>query len=191
MTSSVDDRYARELAGAELERRLTAVRAADLHLPSSCTGWSVHDLVNHVNGGGHRYLLLMRGARADELAGTRTQDHVGSDPLGGYRRWQQPLARAFSERGALDRVVHHPAGDRSGSDLLRMRILDVTVHAWDLARSLGLDETLDHDLAGHLLTTCTYLVDELRDLGLYAAPGRRSGDALSVQHELLWHTGRA
>jgi uncharacterized protein (TIGR03086 family) len=147
--------------------------------------------VNHVNGGGHRYLLLMQGAVAEELAATRTEDLVRPDPVQAYRRWQRPLTAVFAEPGALERVAHHPVGDRSGLDLLRMRMLDLTLHAWDLARSLGLDETLDPEVAGHLLSTCTYLVDELRGHDLYAVAGAQDGDPIAPERELLRRTGRA
>lgn len=187
----MDDLQALDLAGVALEHRLAAVREEHLEQPSSCSGWSVYDLINHVNGGGHRYLLLMQGALAEQLTLTRTQDHVRSDPLDAYRRWQRPLAAAFAEPGALERLAHHPVGDRSSLDLLRMRALELTLHAWDLARSLGLDETLNSRLTEHLLGHCTHLVDELRGHGLYAAPGEQQSAAASAQQELLRRTGRA
>jgi uncharacterized protein (TIGR03086 family) len=185
----MDDLQALAAAGVTLERRLSAVGDDQWKLPSSCSGWSVYDLVNHVNGGGHRYLLLMQGAPAEDLAATRTQDHARPDPLAAYRRWQAPLTAAFAQPGALDRIVHHPVGDRSGLDLLRMRTLDLTLHAWDLARSLGLDESLDADVTAYLLEQCAYLVEELRGHGLYAAAGEQQ-PALSAADELLRLTGR-
>jgi uncharacterized protein (TIGR03086 family) len=186
----VDDLDALHLAGRELERRLTTLTADQLDRSSSCPGWSVYDLVNHVSGGGHRYLLLLAGAPADELTATRTQDHVGPDPVAAYRLWQEPLAAAFAEAGALERTVHHPVGDRSGRDLLRMRTMDLTLHAWDLARSLQLDEELDAALCQHLLSSCTDLVEELRGHGLYAAPSDGDDDG-EPQQRLLHTTGRA
>lgn len=186
----MDDLRALAVAGRELERRLPAVGEDELDRPSSCRGWSVYDLVNHVNGGGHRYLLLLRGAAAGDLAATRAQDHVRPDPLAAYLRWQRPLTAAFAEPGALARTVHHPVGDRSGLDLLRMRTLDLALHAWDLARSLGIDDTLDAELSAHLLGQCRDLVEELRGHGLYAEPGEPGEDA-SPQAALLRQTGRA
>ena len=135
---SLDELEALDLAGHELERRLTELRSEQLDRSSSCAGWSVYDLVNHVIGGGHRYGLLLKGASAEDLAPTRTEDHVRPDPVTSYVRWEEPLRSAFREPGALERLVHHPAGDRSGLDLLRMRTLELALHAWDLAQSLEL-----------------------------------------------------
>lgn len=187
---TLDELEALDLAGRELERRLTDVPLDQLDRPSSCPEWSVYDLVNHVIGGGHRYRLLMHGAPAEQLAPTRTQDHVHPDPVTSYFRWEEPLRTAFHETGALERVVHHPAGDRSGLDLLRMRSLELTLHAWDLARSLDLDEALDAELAGYLLARCMYLVDELRERDMYG-PDHPAEQGASPQDELLRRTGRA
>lgn len=185
----MDDLEAMQRAGRELEARLPAVRKEVLDRPSACPGWTVYDLVNHVIGGGHRYLLLLQGAAADDLTPTRTQDHVRPDPPAGYQRWQRPMAAAFAEPGALGRVVHHRVGDRSGLDLLRLRTLELTLHAWDLARSLGLDETLDPAVCSHLLEHCGHLVEELRGAGLYA-PRRTDDGPATPQARLLRETGR-
>jgi hypothetical protein len=61
------------------------------------------------------------------------------------------MVACFAEDGALDRVGHHVTGDRTGRDLLPMRILDLAVHAWDLARAIGADESLDDDVVAFLL----------------------------------------
>jgi hypothetical protein len=100
-------------AGSALER-LAAVGSDALDRRSSCSGWSVYVPVNMVTGGGHRDLLLMRDVPAEELIPMRTQDHVPQHPLEAYQRWQRPLAAAFTKLGALDRIVHPRAGDRSG-----------------------------------------------------------------------------
>ena len=59
---------------------------------------------------------------------------------------------AFREPGALARTAHHPAGERTGAQLLEMRVLDVAVHTWDLARAIGADESLDPDVVAFALT---------------------------------------
>jgi len=97
---------------------------------------------------------------------------------------------AFAEPHALTGVVHHPVGDRSGLDLLRMRTLDLALHAWDLAPSLDLDQALDTQLIGYLLSRCMYLVDELREHGLYAPATRQHPESSTSLQALLKRTGR-
>jgi len=59
------------------------------------------------------------------------------------------------EDGALERVGHHATGDRTGRELLSMRILDAAIHGWDLARAIGADEGLDEDVVAFLLAYVT------------------------------------
>ena len=54
-------------------------------------------------------------------------------------------------RLTLERVGHHATGDRTGRELLSMRILDAAIHGWDLARAIGADEALDEDVVAFLL----------------------------------------
>ncbi|MGD1238805.1 maleylpyruvate isomerase N-terminal domain-containing protein [Mycobacterium paraseoulense] len=39
---------------------LSAVAPGDLDKPSGCDGWTIADVVNHVAGGGHRYVMLLQ-----------------------------------------------------------------------------------------------------------------------------------
>jgi hypothetical protein len=60
------------------------------------------------------------------------------------------LTDAFRELGALLRTVHHPAGDRSGQELVELRITEFAVHAWDLSHAIGADEQIDPLLAAEM-----------------------------------------
>lgn len=186
---AVDPLLALELASELLAQRLQLVSPQSLGTQSACPGWTVFDLVNHVNGGGHRYLMLLQGASAGDVDATRGEDHVGQVPVDCFWAWQRPLTREFASDGALARTVHHPLGDRSGEDLLGMRLLDLTLHAWDLSRSLTLDERLDPALVSYLLPHQMHLVEQLRAVGAYGV--ETSGPFSDPQAELLRRTGRA
>jgi uncharacterized protein (TIGR03086 family) len=178
-----------QLSAAEFAARVELASRDRWDHASACAGWSVYDLINHVNGGGHRYTMLMEGASAEMLAPTRTQDHVGDDPLSSFWSWQLPLARAFEAEGALARVVHHRAGDMSGGQLLQLRILELTLHSWDLARSLGVDDRLNPDLVDHLLEESAELLEHFRRQGFFAPTIK--GSFRSPQDKLLAVSGRS
>lgn len=108
-------------------------------------------LVNHVVGANVRYQLLLRGASTGQVEATRTVDHLGDDGLAAFVSTADGVVACFREKGALERVAHHVAGDRTGRELLSMRVLDVAVHGWDLARAIGTDERLDDDVVAFLL----------------------------------------
>jgi uncharacterized protein (TIGR03086 family) len=138
-------------ADDEFARRLRLVGDDDWRRPTPCSEWDVRALVNHVVGANVRYQMLLRGAPTDRVEATRTVDHRGVDPFAAFVATADGVVACFSEHGALERIVHHAAGDRSGRELLAMRILDAAVHGWDLARAIGADETLDDDVVAFLL----------------------------------------
>jgi uncharacterized protein (TIGR03086 family) len=139
------------VANSEFARRLRLVGPDDWRRPTPCSEWDVRALVNHVVGANVRYLLLLHGAPTERVEATRNADHLGEDALASFVATADDVVACFHENGALERIAHHPAGDRTGSELLSMRILDAAIHAWDLARAIGADETLDDDVVAFLL----------------------------------------
>ncbi|HLN16329.1 MAG TPA: TIGR03086 family metal-binding protein [Acidimicrobiales bacterium] len=133
--------------GADTFRaRLVAVGPDQWDAPTPCTDWTVRDLVGHVVGGNRMAVALLGGASTAEAIASVQRDHLGDDPVGNFDEAAAAQAAAFASPGALERVVHHPAGDVPGSRLLGFRLGDLTLHAWDLARATGGDETLDEAL---------------------------------------------
>jgi uncharacterized protein (TIGR03086 family) len=125
----------------------------------------VRALVNHVVGANVRYEMLLRGAPAVEVDAARKRDHLGDDAAAAFAATGAAMRAAFTEPGTLDRVANHPVGNRTGRELLGMRIIDVTVHAWDLAQALGADDELEARLVAFALAQAPAMV---------AAPGQRS-----------------
>jgi uncharacterized protein (TIGR03086 family) len=176
-------------AGEGFARRLARVQPDQWTAPTPCTEWDVQALVNHVVGANRRYTLLLHGATAGEVDATRTVDHLGRDPVNSFVTTATELNAAFREPGALNRTAHHPAGEHTGAQLLEMRVLDVAVHTWDLARAIGADESLDPDVIEFALT----LQDTFeagRERGSFTPPPGTTPTHLSVQARLLHLLGR-
>jgi len=53
---------------------------------------------------------------------------------------------AFRAPEALEHTVLHRSGDLPATRLFEMRISELPVHGWDLARAIGADETLDAEV---------------------------------------------
>src|SRR4029078_10098752 len=97
----------------------------------------------------------------------------------------------WRERCAMERVPAHPAGDFPVPLLLGFRIGDYTVHAWDLARAIGADETLNADLVSYVGTGTEPLAPVIATSGRFGtgASGDVAEDA-PLQLRLLDVTGR-
>ena len=81
----------------------------------------------------------MRRSRTSATASTG--DQLGDDPLGAFERAHAAALTAVDE--APDRDVHLSFGDAPRAEYTRQLAADHLVHAWDLARALGEDDTLD------------------------------------------------
>ena len=116
------------MANDAFARRLRLVEPADWRRPTPCSEWDVRALVNHVVGGNVRYQLLLHGAPTEQVKATRTVDHLGDDALASFVATADGVVANFQEDGALERIAHHATGDRTGRELLSMRILDAAIH---------------------------------------------------------------
>ena len=85
------------------------------------------------------------GLGVEGRANLRRLAVLGADPVAAWKHSSAVELAAFAEPGALDRTVHHPVGDVPAEVFLGFRINDYLLHAWDLARATGGDETLDPD----------------------------------------------
>jgi uncharacterized protein (TIGR03086 family) len=189
VTASRDPLELLVVANDEFAQRLRLVGPADWRRPTPCAEWDVRALVDHVVGANVRYQLLLHGAPTEQVEATRAVDHLGDDALAAFVATADGVVACFHEDGALDRVVHHVTGERTGRQLLSMRILDAAIHAWDLARGLGADETLDDDVVAFLLSYTADLDLGPRQRAFAVADGEMPRDALP-QAQLLHRLGR-
>jgi len=180
-----------EASRGEFERRLPLIGVDDWSRPTPCSEWDVRALVNHVIGGCRRYTMLLHGATAAETEALKALDHVGADAPGSFRVAADEMMSAFAEPEAMSRTVHHPAGDRPGLVLAGMRVVDFTVHGWDLSRAIDADETLDPDLVEWTWAVLSGMGPELAKGGYFQAPPGEVSVEADPQVRLLHLTGRA
>lgn len=97
---------------------------------------------------------------------------VGDDPLNRFRRSAAEVITAFGEPGALERTVQHPMGGLPASQPLGMRVSEWAVHAWELARALDANNTLDAELIELIYARLALVFRPWRALG---TSSRRQG----------------
>lgn len=182
--------HALGVAHDEFDRRIRQVGDADWHLPTPCTDWDVYALVNHVVVGGSRYGKLIRGGTREAFLAERDLDALVDGALPAWESARALCESAFAEPGALQRTAAFATGDIPGAALLAIRLVEVTVHTWDLARALGLDESFDAGLSAVALEAwpALGLPREARGLSFFDAPTGGAGS--SDLQTLLRLTGR-
>jgi uncharacterized protein (TIGR03086 family) len=185
------DRFdALDLAESEFERFLRRVADDQWCLPTPCTEWDVRAVVNHVVAAGDWFIALLEGcSREDGTALLLATDVLEPDPVTAFAA-QRPRFRArFTAPGALQRVGHHLVADMTGAQLLSGRVIDLTLHAWDIARATGDDDRLDPQLASVALKIYRPIAPILVANG-YAAPSLEAVGDASDQARLLALSGR-
>jgi uncharacterized protein (TIGR03086 family) len=147
--------------------------------------------VNHVVAGNNMSVALLLGAGATAAGSLSRADALGSDARGAFARSADDLAAAFAEEGTLERDVHHPRGDMPAGQLLGLRTCDYGIHAWDLARAIGADETLAPAVVGALWDAMGPIAPFVASMGVYGdGPSGTVADTAPLQLRLLDVSGR-
>lgn len=167
---------------------LGAISADQWSATTPCTEWDVHYLVAHVVGGNRFACSVLAGRSAAEaIAEIMSSSQLGDDPRQAWSDSVERQAEAFRVPGALEAPVDHPLGPLAGRDLLGFRLFDISVHAWDLARAIDVDDTLPIDLVD-------VVVDIVRSGPIGMGFGLRARDVAadaSPQEQLLAMAGRS
>jgi uncharacterized protein (TIGR03086 family) len=168
-------------ATRQFDNRLRRVRDAQWDNATPCTDWDVRQLVTHVVEGQRQAVALLTG---------EPPVAVGAELLPAWEASAAAAADAWTAPGAMDREVALPSGPATAGSYLERRIVELTVHAWDLARAIGDDDDVPNDLAAVALEIVQRREDEL------TASGRFGSSMLTVMcaddlTELLARLGRA
>ena len=158
--TDISDQY-RNVAGAFTER-VPAVRPEAWGNPTPCEGWVARDVVRHM-------VEWMPGILAGGVEIPRGPS-VDDDPVGAWLNLSDALQAALDDPEVAGREFDMRAGRfRVDIAISTFCLGDVLVHTWDLARSTGLDETLDPGEV-HLPLEGMEPIDEmLRASGHYGA----------------------
>jgi uncharacterized protein (TIGR03086 family) len=176
-------------ATEEFDRRVAATTDDQWKRPTPCADWDVRALVNHVVYEDLWAPHLARGETVEQVGDRYEGDQLGSDPKAAWRDASDVALAAFRERGALDRTVHLSYGDETAPGYLSQLVTDHLIHAWDLARGIGHDDTLDPDLVSWAWEAIQPHEQMVRQSGLF---GERIDvpDGADVQTKLLAFVGR-
>jgi uncharacterized protein (TIGR03086 family) len=126
----MDDIALLRRASAEFKRRIAAIRPDQLLQPTPCDEWTVRDLTCHVVGESIMSVRLLDGADAESAVVGLDGDILGDDASAAFAAAASAELVAFEASDATERIVHHPAMDMLGAQLLGFRIGGLTLHAW-------------------------------------------------------------
>ena len=168
--------------------RLTAnLSTEQLAAPCPCSDWDVRAMLNHALGAAWMFTLVNQGQAVDEAG---AGDVVGDDPAKAAGEAAEANVAAWREPGALDGERTYPFGSFPAPVGLMINVGEITLHAWDLARATGQDESIDPEVVSAIDGFYRAIpLDVYRDYGAFG-PEVSVPDSASAQDRLLAYTGR-
>jgi uncharacterized protein (TIGR03086 family) len=157
--------------------------------PTPCPDWDVRELVHHLVDEERWAVPLFGGLTIEQVGSRLAGDLLGDDPLAALDEAATEATAAVAAEGAMDRTVHLSFGDVPGREYARQLAADHLVHAWDLARALGDDETLDADAVTQVRAWFSSMEQAYREMGVIGPRGPLPEGA-GPQAELLAMFGR-
>jgi uncharacterized protein (TIGR03086 family) len=139
-------------AASVLETVIAAVKPDQLDAPSPCEGWTVRELINHLVQGNLYFVSVLTGGPRPQ----RDRDYVGDDAHPAFASSVRELRDAFAGEGVLEGTFPTPFGQGRGSSIISMRVVEMSVHAWDIASSTGQSTDLDHVISEWSLRALSY-----------------------------------
>jgi uncharacterized protein (TIGR03086 family) len=180
--------YTKALYGFDHVVRLAPADRWDAPAPS-CPGWTARHVVGHV-------VAIQRSIEALAIGGTSTmnpmvdpQRHAGPDPAATWAATRDAVLEALDRPDVLGRTVTTFRGEETIDHALGQNLADTTLHAWDLARALGVDDRLDPGLVARIDAMLRPVIDAMRGPMRYG-PAVPLAEPAGAQARLLALAGR-
>jgi uncharacterized protein (TIGR03086 family) len=180
-----------QLAADGFRRTVALIGDDQWELETPCDGWTVRQLVGHVAAGCQMAALLAAGGTRQDAIAVLGVDHLGARPVEAIDAALTAQQAAFERPGIESHVFEHPAGDMPGAQVIRFRLGDLLVHSWDLARAIGVDDTLDADLVDEVWSGISPMIPMMATSGVFGTgPSGTLADDAPLQQQLLDAMGR-
>jgi uncharacterized protein (TIGR03086 family) len=168
---------------------VTLLHDPDWRRTSPCSGWTALDVLGHVGTTVGFGTKLLRG----ESPAWSPSDPPGANVVGDPRLWWDALVNPARQAVAnvdLTMEVDSPVGRRTIGDGLSFPALDLFIHAWDLAHSVGRDVVIPPEVIEFgRITFGPIPPEQMRSPGIFGDPVAAPPDATHSETFIAW-TGR-
>jgi uncharacterized protein (TIGR03086 family) len=127
---------------------VSSVRDDQWELPTPCSRWALHQLLQHMIAHNHGFAAAADGETSD--ASVWREQPLGDNPRHKYAESADRVIAAFSADGVIDRQFWLPEirtkGLFPGRRAISFHFLDYVVHSWDVAAAVGIVIDFDDDI---------------------------------------------
>jgi len=150
---------------------------------SPCEQWTARDIVAHVVEGHQSVIAGIRGGEPRALGADEDPVRAGEDA-------SRAIDEITGDAEALTKELDGPTGKMSAGDIIgRFVTMDLLVHTWDLARTIGADERLDEDAVGRAYEALKPMDAMIRQPNVFG-PKLEPPVGADLQTEFLYFLGR-
>ena len=179
--TQVQDNY--QVVSAGFDAAVESVDPDQWGRQSPCEEWTARDIVAHIVEG-HR--SVVSGLRGDEPAGLG----VDEDPKRAWGEVSRAVAGITKDPDVVTREIDGPAGKTPVGEVIdRFVTMDLLVHTWDLARTVGADEHLDEYSVARAYELLKPMDEMIRRPNFFGPKLDPPVDA-DLQTEFLYFVGR-
>lgn len=161
-------------AAAKWSEVTAQIGEADWDKPTTCSEWPVRDLVDHA--------MHWQAAGGAALG-------AGTSPGQEWDTLQPALEAAFADPANLEGEAES-FGGMPKQGVAGLVIGDLLVHSWDVARSIGADETLPAEAVESTLMGLQRLPESMLRSDTMFGPALEVGPDASAQEQLIAFVGR-
>jgi uncharacterized protein (TIGR03086 family) len=179
--SEIDDNY--RSAAAAFDAVVGSVGPDQWGTRTPCEEWTARDLLAHLVEG-HRYVIAgVRGDSAEPLG-------ADEDAVAAWADASSSVAAITADPALAATEMDGPAGRMAAEDVIGSFVtMDLLVHTWDLARTVGADERLDEDAVRRAYETLKPMDEMIRRPGTFG-PKLDAPVGADLQTEFLYFVGR-
>jgi uncharacterized protein (TIGR03086 family) len=160
-----------------------AVAPGQWDTQSPCEEWKARDIVAHIVEGHRGVIASVRGGESKPL-------DAEEDPSQAWEQASRAMDEIAGDPEESAKEVDGPTGKMPAGDMIiRFVSMDVLVHTWDLARTVGADERLDEDSVQQAYDALKPMDEMIRMRGVFG-PKLEPPPNADLQTEFLYFLGR-
>lgn len=179
--TQVQDSY--RMVSTGFDAAVKAVSPDKWEAQSPCEQWTARGVVAHVVEGHRSVIAGVRGGEPESLG-------ADEDPRRAWEEVSRAIDEIAGDQEAVAKEVDGPTGRMAVGDIIgRFVTMDLLVHTWDLARTIGADERLDEDSVRRAYEGLKPMDAMIRQPNVFGPKLEPPEDA-DLQTEFLYFLGR-
>jgi uncharacterized protein (TIGR03086 family) len=179
--TDVQDNY--RLVSSGFDAAVGAVTPDQWGAQSPCEQWTARDVVAHVVENHRGVIASVRGGESEPLG-------ADEDPKRAWENATRVIDEITGDPEAVGKEIDGPTGKMpAGQIISQFMTMDMLVHTWDLARTIGVDERLDEESVRRAYEALKPMDATIRQPNVFG-PKLEPPTGADMQTEFLYFLGR-